>query len=162
MAGGMDLGTSSKGGKKSLDAALNMVPFIDLMAVTIAFFIQAGTWTQLGALQVTQAGQDSSAPTSDTPPPMPVNLLVTGNELRLSVGGTTVGTMPVVRNKKGALELHPLQVALAQLKDDRPSEGTITVEAEDAVAYEDLVRIIDQCNGSKFHNVAVMPAAVPN
>jgi biopolymer transport protein TolR len=39
MAGGMDLGTSGKGGKKSLDAALNLVPFIDLMAVTIVFLI---------------------------------------------------------------------------------------------------------------------------
>lgn len=29
MAGGMDLGTSTKGGKRSLDAAINLVPFID-------------------------------------------------------------------------------------------------------------------------------------
>ena len=120
-----------------------------------------GTWTQLGALQVSTAGQDSAAAPSDTPP-VPVSLLVTGKELRLSVGGATVGTMPVIRNKKGALELHPLQLALAQLRDERPTEGTITVEAEDAVAYEDLIRIIDQCNGSKFHNVSVMPAAVTN
>ena len=93
---------------------------------------------------------------------MPVSLMVNEKELKLTVGGTLVGTMPVIRNPKGALELHPLQVALAQLKTERPDEGTITVEAEDAVAYEDLIRIIDQCNGSKFHNVAVMPAAVPN
>ena len=37
MAGGMDLGTGGKGKKKPLDTAINLVPFIDLMAVTISF-----------------------------------------------------------------------------------------------------------------------------
>ena len=53
MAGGMDLGTS-KGGKKALDAAINLVPFIDLMAVTISFLIMTAVWTQIGRLQTHQ------------------------------------------------------------------------------------------------------------
>ena len=54
MAGGMDLGTSSKGGKKPLDAMINLVPFIDLMAVTIVFLIMTAVWTQLARMDVTQ------------------------------------------------------------------------------------------------------------
>ena len=45
MAGGMDLGTGGKGKKKPLDAAINLVPFIDLMAVTISFLIMTAVWT---------------------------------------------------------------------------------------------------------------------
>ena len=59
MAGGMDLGNTGKGGKKPLDTAINLVPFIDLMAVTIAFLIMTAVWTQVGRLQVGQAGGPS-------------------------------------------------------------------------------------------------------
>ncbi len=40
MAGGMDLGDGGKSKKKPLDTAINLVPFIDLMAVTISFLIK--------------------------------------------------------------------------------------------------------------------------
>ena len=59
MAGGMDLG-DSKGGKKALDAQINLVPFIDLMAVTICFLIMTAVWTQIGRLQVSQSGGPAS------------------------------------------------------------------------------------------------------
>jgi len=89
-----------------------MVPFIDLMAVTIAFFIQAGAWTQVGGMAVSTASSRA-----------------------------------------------PLKLALAQLKEQRPEHVSITVEADAAVAYDDLVRVIDQCVGSKFPDVAVSAAA---
>ena len=158
MAGGMDLGTSSKNGKKSLDAALNMVPFIDLMAVTIAFFIQAGTWTQVAGMAVSTTGA-SSASTTDEPPPLPVSVVVTETSLRLTVGTTTYDPMPISRNKAGRIELAPLRLALTQLKQERPEQSAITIEAEDAVAYDDLVRVIDQCLGSKFQNASVTAVA---
>ena len=55
MAGGMDLG-AKKGGKKSLDTPINLVPFIDLMAVTISFLIMTAVWNQVAKLPVTQEG----------------------------------------------------------------------------------------------------------
>ena len=57
MAGGMDLG-DGKGPKKALDATINLVPFIDLMAVTISFLIMTAVWTQIGRLQVSGGGGD--------------------------------------------------------------------------------------------------------
>ena len=60
MAGGMDLGGGK--GKKSLDVAINLTPFIDLMAVTISFLIMTAVWTQIGRLQVAQLLLDGSTP----------------------------------------------------------------------------------------------------
>lgn len=48
----MDLVAGARGGKKPLDAAVNLVPFIDLMAVTISFLILTAISTQLDCLQV--------------------------------------------------------------------------------------------------------------
>lgn len=158
MAGGMDLGAGGKGGKKPLDASINLVPFIDLMAVTIVFLIMSAVWTQLGRLQVSQSGQSSS----DEQPPdqkQPINLLITEKELKLSVGGTPFDTVPVTRDEKGRIELTRLTGYLGQIKRDQPDQSAITLQTEDAVLYDDLVRIIDNCIGAQFPSVSVSPAS---
>jgi len=43
---------SGKKGKKSLDAELNLVPFIDLLSCLISFLIVTAVWTQIAALKV--------------------------------------------------------------------------------------------------------------
>ena len=68
MAGGMDLG-NAKGGKKPLDAAINLVPFIDLMAVTISFLIMTAVWTQIGRLQVSSRWRRRIRPRTRTTRP---------------------------------------------------------------------------------------------
>src|SRR5687767_9268080 len=84
MAGGMDLGTRS-GGKKPLDTPINLVPFIDLMAVTISFLIMTAVWTQIGRLQVAEkGGQQASAPPEATA--VPLVLVVTPSEVQLLIG----------------------------------------------------------------------------
>src|SRR5262245_2556773 len=99
MAGGMDLGQGGKGGKKPLDTAINLVPFIDLMAVTISFLIMTAVWTQIGRLQVQNSGGEAN-PDDPAKPTVPVVLLVTPTELRLSAGGSSFDPIPLVRDAK--------------------------------------------------------------
>lgn len=158
MAGGMDLGTGGKGGKKPLDTTLNLVPFIDLMAVTIVFLIMSAVWTQLGRLQVSQSGQDSTDPPPISPT-QPIALLVTERDLKLSVGGSTLDPIVITRTERGALITDSLTKKLRELKGQQPDQSTITVNAEDAVKYDDLVRLIDAIvqddQGSLFPSVQV-------
>ena len=163
MAGGMDLGTSSKGGKKSLDAALNLVPFIDLMAVTIVFLIMTAVWTQLGRLQVSQSGQSTS---EQEPPPtqlQPITLLITEKDLKLTVGGSQLDPLSITRDEKGRIEIDKLMSKLKELKVQQPDQSAITLSTEDSVKYEDLVRLIDTVvsNGTEplFPSVSVSPAS---
>jgi biopolymer transport protein TolR len=79
-------GTAEARAKKPLDAALNLVPFIDLMAVTIVFLIMTAVWTQLGRLQVSQAGQSTDDQTPPNPNDLNINLRLTEKKLKLTVG----------------------------------------------------------------------------
>lgn len=159
MAGGMDLGTGGRGGKKPLDAAINLVPFIDLMAVTISFLIMTAVWTQIGRLQVSQGGAQSTEPQQeDQSKTVPVTLLITEKELRLSAGPTNYDAIPVTRDAKGKLELTRLLDRFKEIKQTLPDQNQITLQTEDAVRYEDLVRIIDECIGGGLPNVSVSPA----
>lgn len=159
MAGGMDLGGGSKG-KKPLDTTINLVPFIDLMAVTIVFLIMTAVWTQLGRLQVSQSGQNASEEQQqDQNQLQPVTLLITEKELKLSVGGAQLDPIPITRDDKQRVDVARLIDKLKELKTQQPEQNAITVSTEDNVKYEDLVRVIDTCIGGQFPSVSVSPAS---
>ncbi|MGV3622027.1 MAG: ExbD/TolR family protein [Archangium sp.] len=154
MAGGMDLGNGGGGKKKALDAALNLVPFIDLMAVTIVFLIMSAVWTQLGRLTVASSNSGGEG----TPPPsVPVALSLKDKSFELTVGGSSVGSIDVTRDANGRLQLEALTKKLAAVKAQLPDQPAITVRAVDGLAYDDLVRVIDACIGNEFPSISVEP-----
>ncbi len=156
MAGGMDLGQGGKRGKKPLDTAINLVPFIDLMAVTISFLIMTAVWTQIGRLQVSNSGGLVN-PDEEVPESVPLILLITAKELRLTVGGVAGDPMPLSRDSKGKIDLTKLQARVKEVKAQVPGQNAITLHTEDNVRYEDLVRIIDECIGAGLPSVSVSP-----
>lgn len=160
MAGGMDLGTGGKGGKKPLDTAINMVPFIDLMAVTISFLIMTAVWTQIGRLQVSQAGGASTDEQQEEEKTKTVQLtlLVSPTEMRLTADQSAFDPIPLTRDDKGRPDLTKLVARFKELKAQLPDQAAITLQTEDMVRYEDLVRIIDECIGSGLPQVSVSAA----
>ena len=159
MAGGMDLGNGGKGGKKPLDTAINLVPFIDLMAVTISFLILTAVWTQIGKLQVSQAGGPSA---EETPPSeaktVQLTLAITPEELRLTADQSTFEPIPLTRDSSGKIDLAKLVERFKQLKEQFPDQSAITLQTDDKVRYDVLVRVIDECMGSGLPQVSVMAA----
>ena len=161
MAGGMDLGTGNgKGGKKALDATINLVPFIDLMAVTISFLIMTAVWTQIGRLQVSSAGGDSDPDQLKKDDLPQVTLLLAEKEIKISVGSAQLGdAIANTRDEKGQLQLAKVQELLKKIREQIPEQTAITVQTEDDVRYEDLVRVIDESIGDGFPAVSVSPVA---
>jgi biopolymer transport protein ExbD len=159
MAGGMDLG-DAKGPKKPLDATINLVPFIDLMAVTISFLIMTAVWTQIGRLQVSGGGGDGDPTPEKDDKTVPVTLLLSEKDLRLTVGTSTFDPIPIVRDPKQQIDLTKLSERFKDVKEKLgPDQTAITVQTEDAVRYEDLVHVIDVCIGDGFPSVSVAPVS---
>ncbi|WP_224244765.1 ExbD/TolR family protein [Hyalangium gracile] len=160
MAGGMDIGQGGKGGKKSLDTAINLVPFIDLMAVTISFLIMTAVWTQIGRLQVSQAGGPSTQ--EETPPEqtktVQLTLAITPEQMVLTADQSSFEPIPITRNEKGKLDMTKLIERFKQIKEQFPDQSAITLQTDDRVQYDVLVRIIDECMGSQLPQVSVMAA----
>ncbi|MBX5483978.1 MAG: biopolymer transporter ExbD [Myxococcaceae bacterium] len=158
MAGGMDLGNTGKGGKKPLDTPINLVPFIDLMAVTISFLIMTAVWTQIGRLQVSSSGGPTAEEQEDTKKTVPLTLLITDRELKLTAGGTAFDPIPIVRDSNQKIDLTKLVEKLKELKTQLPDQQNITIQAEDSVRYDDLVRVIDESIGAGLPQVSVSAA----
>jgi biopolymer transport protein TolR len=170
MAGGMDLGVGGKGRKRPLDAAINLVPFIDLMAVTISFLIMTAVWNQISSLKVSQAG---GPPVDDpTPRPATIPLVLVVSERGFTLTGA--GTPIEIPRSNGAFvfchsaakdridencEDKTLVGELRRIKGNVPGQNTITVQVEDGVRYGDLVRVLDACN---LKDAANQPTLFPD
>lgn len=156
MAGGMDLGTP-RGKKKTLDASLNLVPFIDLMAVTIVFLIWSAVWTQVGRLEVSQSANGGDLDPEKTE--VPIVLALTEKGMRLTVGGSAYEPVPLVRDGQGRIDVSALEVQLKAVKAQQPQQVSLTLTPDDGVPYEDVVRLVDTCTGSDFPSVSISPAS---
>lgn len=157
MAGGIDTG-GGKGGKRSLDVSVNLTPFIDLMAVTISFLIMTAVWTQIGRLQVSQAGgpaTEEEQQQQEQTKTVQLTLYITPTELKLTADETAFDPIPIARDANQRLDLAKLTERIKELKTQLPDQTAITLQTDDKVRYEDLVRIIDECMGSGLPQISV-------
>lgn len=147
---------TSKGGKKSLDAELNLVPFIDLLSCCISFLLITAVWTQISALNVASSGgppeeQQKQDATID------VKLLLTEKGYSLNMAGASVDIPKIAAGGGQVFDRKALQDKLKTLRTSLPDQTAITVQPEDAVAYDDLVNTVDTCMGEQLRNVTVAP-----
>ena len=76
-------------------------------------------------------------------------------ETRVYRGPSPYGYRPVIRL---TLDLEKLRDRFKELKGQLPDAQAITLQAEDGIRYEDLVRIIDECKGDGLPQVSVAAA----
>jgi len=162
MGGG---GAPEQGGrgrkKKALDAVINVVPAIDLLSCCISFLLFTAVWTQISRLQVQSMGAGGPPPTAEQQKQLQITLSLTEKALVLSTSTGASFEMPNVgRSPEGApiFDVKALTAKLKQIKTDYPDQSAITVAAEDAVLYADLVKVIDACIGAGLSAVAVTAA----
>lgn len=151
---GVSVDTGGKGGKKSVDLNIPLVPFIDMLAMMITFLMMTAVWTQIGKLQVSQGGAagDSSEPPKPT---LQLNLTVTERGYLLAAGAESV---EIPKKSDGGYDTGKLVEKLKAIKKDNPDQRAITVAAEDSVQYENLVQVVDKCIESELPDVSVTAA----
>ncbi|MCA1826762.1 MAG: ExbD/TolR family protein [Myxococcales bacterium] len=155
MAGAAPQEHTGKGGKKPLDAELNLVPFIDLLSCCISFLLITAVWTQIAGLQVASSGGPPDQQKQETT--IDVKLLLTEKGYSLTMAGAQIDIPKINQNGAQAYDRKTLDEKLKTLKASLPDQSAITVQPEDAVAYSDLVETVDTCMGEQLKNVTVAP-----
>ncbi len=144
---------SGKGGKKALDAAINLVPFIDLLACCISFLIVTATWAQLARMNVTQKNEALNAPVNpdDTPK---VKLI-----LFIDKGGYTftksTGESTQIPMKQNEYDYSKLADILKETKVALPDRSDLSLKASDGVLYEKIIRTMDVAVSNQFADIAL-------
>jgi biopolymer transport protein ExbD len=82
--------TSGKGGKKSLDANINLVPYIDMLMTIMTFLMMTAVWTQIAMLEVQNASggpPEEQQEEPDPDKPKPVIVLITADAVKVQEEG---------------------------------------------------------------------------
>jgi len=153
-------GGGGKKGRRSLDATLNVVPAIDLLACCISFLLFTAVWTQVSRLQVAPMGNGD--PTEQQPQKTLTVTLTMGQRgyVLATSAGAQIEIPASSRGADGAVQydVKGLVERLKKLKSDFPDQAAVTVAADDAVLYADLVHTIDACVGAGLANISIMGA----
>lgn len=144
--------TGGKGGKKPLNAELNLVPYIDLLTCMVAFLLITAVWTQLARLQVQQKGQGAMG--EDTPPVPTLKIVVVVNEEGFNL---VVNQDQTPLPKKGTeYDYERLGVELKKIKDANPDKNDLQVASEDQIKFEVLVRAMDSALAARFPDISLI------
>lgn len=144
---------SGKGGKKPLDATLNLVPFIDLLSCCISFLLITAVWTQLARMDVTQKGQGAAGADQEKPPEPTIQLT-----LFIDKDGYTFAKGPdsISIPKKGdEYDYVKLADTLKDTKTAYPDKTDIQVKSDDDVLYNNIIKTMDICLSAKFPDIGL-------
>lgn len=153
MAGGMDLGSGGgRGKKRSLDAALNLVPFIDLMAVTVVFLIMTAVWTQLGRVKAASA---SHGPCDGCEAVPQLQVRLTASAVTVSLASAQLFTAPMGRTSSGRVDVKALRAFLEAWKAQNEQAISVKLTPDDDVPAQDVVQLLDVLMGAGLPDVSV-------
>jgi biopolymer transport protein ExbD len=149
---GVAVESGGKSGKKSVNADLNLVPYIDLLTCMVAFLLITAVWSQLARLEVHQKGQGQAG--EDTPPEKVFKLqVVVGSEGFNLVADQDLQPIP----KRGTeYDFEKLASELKKLKDSHPDKNDIQVMSEDTIKFETLVKTMDIALTNRFIDVSLL------
>ena len=141
-----------KSGKKSVNADLNLVPYIDLLTCMVAFLLITAVWSQLARLEVHQKGQGQAG--EDTPPEKQFKLNIIVNEEGFNVVADQ-DQQPIPK-KGDSYDYEKLSDELKKIKDGHPDKTDLQVASEDTVKFETLVRTMDAAMTARFPDVSLI------
>jgi biopolymer transport protein ExbD len=145
---------SNKAGKKPLDASLNLVPFIDLLACCIAFLLITAVWSQVARMDVAQKGQSSAGAQDEKPPENVVQLTLFIDKDGFTFAKSTGENTPIPK-KGDEYDYTRLADILKDAKTAYPEKNDIMVKSDDDVIYNNIIRTMDVILSNKFPDVSL-------
>jgi biopolymer transport protein ExbD len=144
---------------KHLDFELNLIPFIDLLSVSICFLLLTAVWLHVGALNVKQAVGGQAAGETEKKPTMWVSMGA-GGEVTLDVRDSRISAKQAklkLPGKDGKLDLETLHQTVDRLREVEPLLRTALIQPQAASVYEDIIDLMDQFKKSGLIDLGVSP-----
>lgn len=156
--------SGSKGGKRSLDADINLVPFIDLLSMCICFLLMTAVWVQTAGIDVKQS-HGTSAPQAKNDKPVELDVkFLSGTSMEISVKQGSAGKKTKISAENTAALTVKAATELQGMLSRYDATALATAQAKitphAAVSYGDLVSLMDAIRKNKVTNLGVIPTGV--
>jgi biopolymer transport protein TolR len=147
--------TGGKGGRKSLNTELNLVPYIDMLTCMVAFLLITAVWVQLARIDVTQKGQAQSAEKTDEKPPETKLVVVINDDGFLLAGNAMGGEQKPIHKKDGKYDYTTLLAVLKEVHKTFPDKRDVHIASDDSVKYQYIIRTMDTALTAQFPDIAL-------
>lgn len=155
MAGGGGGG----GGKRSANAELNLVPYIDLLSTLICFLLITAVWQNVTVISTNSNVAPPSDPNSFNPNPSPkpdkekveISVKITQSQLEFTANKIVTN----VRYLMTGLDREGFRNTLKKARLDFPEIKEIIINSDQGVAYKYLVQTMDILADEKYNEVAI-------
>ena len=148
---------TGKGGKKALDANLNLVPFIDLLSCCISFLLITAVWTQLARMDVTQKGQGAAGSTDEKPPEAQITLTLyidqDGYTFSTSTGEST--PIPKKGDEYDYVKLADVLKGIRSNPQVPADKRDIAVKSDDKIVYNNIIKTMDIVISAGFPDIGL-------
>lgn len=135
----------SHGTKKALDAAIPLVPFIDLLLCCVMFLLVTAVWNDLSAIQVSQGVPGGATLDVATPPEDVVLLRILRDGYEVA---SSAGDREVIEGARSG-ELARSLLAFARLH----GRADVRVSVDDGVPYSEAIRALDVAKQAGFTRI---------
>jgi biopolymer transport protein TolR len=132
--------------KQKVDEELELVPFIDMLAVLIVFLLMTATVLQTAVIEISlpPSGMSAGGAAPSTQSELNLSLIITDQGFRIAGSGAI---RPLIPNKSdGTYDLKKLEEDLIAVKEIFPKQTSIILISEPEVIYDDIIHIMDVCH----------------
>lgn len=149
-----------KHNKKHLDFEVNLIPFIDLLSVSICFLLITAVWLNVGSMNVKQAVGGQAQEDTKKSPMVWIRMTAQG-DLNLEVQQSSLipAGMRKLRVAKAdnTVDLAGFEKALASLKQLEPSLNTGLIQPTASTSYEEIIDVMDKLKKNGMTDLGVSP-----
>lgn len=151
MAGGGGGGTD----KRSANAEINLVPYIDLLSTLICFLLITAVWQQVSVITTnsttTPPSEDSFNPNPIDPNKVDLSLKIFADRIELTAGKDT----QKVNSNSVGIDKSSIKSILQSWKKQYPDKQDITINSEAKVPYKLLIQTMDVLIEENYIGLAI-------
>lgn len=150
---------ASKHKKGSLQADLNLIPFIDILSTCICFLLMTTVFMHLATLDTQQGMGNETHSGEKNPPSVMVKLEDSGN-LKVLLKDVESGDFPreiSISAGSNGINWEEVSERLASVKAQFPDMNTALVLPSAKSKYSDMIHAMDELKKQSFLNLGISP-----
>ena len=150
-------GSGGGGGKRSANADINLVPYIDLLSTLICFLLITAVWQQVSVITTNSAptppppAEDSFNPTPPDPNKVELSVKILANGIEVTAGKET----KTFQHVSGQINKDAVKPVLAAWKKNYPDKKEVTINSESNVPYKLLIEAMDVLIEQNYTGLAI-------
>ena len=153
-----DISHEDSHGRKPVDVDMNLVPFIDMMSVLVAFLLLTAVWSNLAQINIKPGGVGHDTE-QKVEPPINLSVLIAQDGLWI---GITTGQPRKIDKVGEEYNFDALGEALTYYKKESGifnDRDDVEIAAEDTVTYQSVISTMDTAVAKEFKGIRYVDPA---